>query len=68
MSFYTILCLHPSSPPEIFYYMVIQDYLSVVSKIFDAFVMYIMSQNFPSYFRIDTLLPFIPINYEPGEQ
>ena len=57
MGFYAILCPRPSSAPEDSYCIVIQDYLSVVSRRFYASVMYIMSQSPPSYFRIDTLSP-----------
>ena len=68
MGFYVILCLRPSLALEDSYCIVIQDYLSVVSRRFYASVMYIMSQSPPSYFRIDTLSPSAPTGYGPGEQ
>ena len=60
MGFHEILCPRPSPAPEDSYCIIIQDYLSVVSRRFYPSIMYIMSQSPPSYLRIDTLSPSAP--------
>lgn len=68
MSFYAILCLRPLLTPEDSYYIIIQDFFLFVFSKFYPFVMFIMSQCFSSYFKINTLLPFAPISYSSVEQ
>ncbi len=63
MSFYSILCLRSSTAPEDSSFTVVKGYFSIISRRYYYSEMYIMSQSFLSYLRIDIFLLSTPTSY-----